>query len=79
MVEAGLQPWEALAAATWRGGELLGEAEAGVIREGGPATSSWCTVIFSPIPPPSGVYGGWPDRTHSCHAVAGIGQILKDR
>jgi imidazolonepropionase-like amidohydrolase len=37
LVEAGLQPWEALGAATWRGGELLGEPDAGVIREGGPA------------------------------------------
>ena len=34
---AGLEPWEALGAATWRGGELLGEPDAGVIREGGPA------------------------------------------
>ena len=25
LVEAGLEPWEALAAATWRGGDLLGE------------------------------------------------------
>ena len=37
LVAAGLEPWEALAAATWRGGELLDEPEAGVIREGGPA------------------------------------------
>ena len=36
LVEAGLEPWEALAAATWRGGELMGN-EAGVLREGGPA------------------------------------------
>ncbi|MFV2063180.1 MAG: amidohydrolase family protein [Chloroflexota bacterium] len=37
LVAAGLQPWEALGAATWRGGQLLDEPEAGVIREGGPA------------------------------------------
>jgi imidazolonepropionase-like amidohydrolase len=37
LVAAGMEPWEALAAATWRGGELLGEDEAGVIHEGGPA------------------------------------------
>ena len=36
LVECGLEPWEALAAATWRGGEVLGEPAAGVIREGGP-------------------------------------------
>jgi imidazolonepropionase-like amidohydrolase len=40
LVAAGLEPWEALGAATWRGGELLGEPEAGVIREGGPADFS---------------------------------------
>jgi imidazolonepropionase-like amidohydrolase len=37
LVGAGLEPWEALAAATWRGGELLGDPEAGRLREGGPA------------------------------------------
>ena len=35
-----LEPWEALGAATWRGRDLLGEPEAGVIREGGPADFS---------------------------------------
>src|SRR6266852_5042916 len=29
LVDAGLQPWEALGAATWQGGELLGESDAG--------------------------------------------------
>ena len=37
LVDAGLEPWQALGAATWRGGELLGEPDAGVLREGGPA------------------------------------------
>ena len=37
LVAAGMEPWEALGAATWRGGELLGEPAAGVIAEGGPA------------------------------------------
>jgi len=37
LVTAGLEPWQALAAATRNGGELLGEPDAGVIREGGPA------------------------------------------
>lgn len=37
LVEAGLEPWEALAAVTWRGGELLGEPSAGVLEIGGPA------------------------------------------
>lgn len=37
LIAAGLEPVEALAAVTWRGGEALAEPEAGVIREGGPA------------------------------------------
>jgi imidazolonepropionase-like amidohydrolase len=37
LVAAGLEPWQALGAATWRGGELLGEANAGKITDGGPA------------------------------------------
>src|SRR5437899_894870 len=37
LVETGLRPWEALASATLRGGELLGEPEAGRIVAGGPA------------------------------------------
>ena len=37
LVATGMQPWQALGAATWRGGELLDESDAGRIREGGPA------------------------------------------
>jgi imidazolonepropionase-like amidohydrolase len=37
LIAAGLDPVEALAAVTWRGGEALAEPEAGVLREGGPA------------------------------------------
>lgn len=37
LVDIGLAPWEALAAATWRGGEVLREPDAGAILEGGPA------------------------------------------
>ena len=37
LVETGMQPWQALGAATWRGGELLGEPDAGRIEEGGRA------------------------------------------
>lgn len=57
MVEAGLQPWEALAAATWRGGELLGEAEAGVIREGGPA--DFFLVHGDPLSDPAALWRVW--------------------
>ncbi|MEX2546197.1 MAG: amidohydrolase family protein [Chloroflexota bacterium] len=37
LVATGMQPWQALGAATWRGGELLQEPNAGRIKEGGPA------------------------------------------
>jgi imidazolonepropionase-like amidohydrolase len=37
LVATGMQPWQALGAATWRGGELMNEPDAGRIREGGPA------------------------------------------
>jgi imidazolonepropionase-like amidohydrolase len=57
LVEAGLQPWEALAAATWRGGELLGEPEAGVIREGGPA--DFFLVHGDPLSDPAALWRVW--------------------
>jgi imidazolonepropionase-like amidohydrolase len=57
LVAAGLEPWEALGAATWRGGELLGEAEAGVIREGGPA--DFCLVHGDPLSDPSALWRVW--------------------
>jgi imidazolonepropionase-like amidohydrolase len=37
LTELGVPLWEALAGATWRAGDLLGESEAGRIRVGGPA------------------------------------------
>lgn len=37
LVEAGLQPWQAVGAATWRGGDVLGVPSAGQLREGGRA------------------------------------------
>jgi len=57
LVEAGLEPWEALGAATWRGGELLGEPEAGVIREGGPA--DFFLVHGDPLSDPASLWRGW--------------------
>jgi imidazolonepropionase-like amidohydrolase len=57
LVAAGLQPWEALGAATWRGGELLGEPEAGVIREGGPADFS--LVHGDPLSDPTALWRVW--------------------
>ncbi|MGH3254745.1 MAG: amidohydrolase family protein [Streptosporangiaceae bacterium] len=57
LVEAGLEPWEALAAVTWRGGELLGEPEAGVLREGGPADFS--LVHGDPLSDPTALWRVW--------------------
>jgi imidazolonepropionase-like amidohydrolase len=57
LVEAGLQPWEALAAATWRGGELLGEPEAGIVHEGGPA--DFFLVHGDPISDPGALWRVW--------------------
>ncbi|MBU1227745.1 MAG: amidohydrolase family protein [Actinobacteria bacterium] len=54
LVEAGLEPWEALAAATWRGGELLGEPRAGVLRVGGPSD---CFLVHGdPLSDPSALW-----------------------
>ena len=57
LVAAGLEPWQALAAATWRGGELLGEPDAGVIREGGPA--NFFLVHGDPLSDPAALWRVW--------------------
>ncbi len=57
LVEAGLEPWEALGCATWRGGELLGEPDAGVIREGGPADI--VLVHGDPLSDPTALWRAW--------------------
>ncbi len=57
LVAAGLEPVEALAAATWRGGELIGEADAGVIREGGPA--DFFCVHGDPLSDPDALWRVW--------------------
>lgn len=57
LTAAGLQPWEALAAATWRGGELLGEPEAGTIAEGGPA--DFFLVHGDPLSDPAALWRVW--------------------
>ena len=57
LAEAGLEPWEALAAVTWRGGELLGEPEAGAIKEGGPADFS--LVHGDPLSDPAALWRVW--------------------
>ena len=57
LVGAGLEPWEALGAATWRGGELLGEADAGMLREGGPA--DFFLVHGDPLSEPAALWRVW--------------------
>jgi imidazolonepropionase-like amidohydrolase len=57
MVDAGLPPRDALAAVTWRGGELLGEPDAGVIREGGPADV--VLVHGDPLSDPTALWRVW--------------------
>jgi imidazolonepropionase-like amidohydrolase len=57
LVEAGLEPYEALAAATRQGGELLDEGDAGVIREGGPA--DFFLVHGDPLSDPSSLWRVW--------------------
>lgn len=57
LVTAGLEPWQALAAATRNGGELLGEPDAGVIREGGPA--DLVLLHGDPYSDPSSLWRVW--------------------
>ena len=57
LVEAGFEPWEALGSATWQGGELLGEPEAGGIRDGGPADFS--LVHGDPLSDPTSLWRVW--------------------
>jgi imidazolonepropionase-like amidohydrolase len=57
LVEVGFEPWQALGAATWQGGELLREPEAGVIREGGPA--DFALVHGDPISDPTALWRVW--------------------
>lgn len=57
LVTAGLEPWQALAAATRNGGALLGEPDAGVIREGGPA--DLVLVHGDPLSDPAVMWRVW--------------------
>ena len=57
LVEAGLQPWEALASATVRGRELLGETDVGRIFEGGPP--DFFLVYGDPLSDPTALWRVW--------------------
>jgi imidazolonepropionase-like amidohydrolase len=57
LVAAGLQPWEALTAATRTGGELLREPNAGRLTVGGPA--DFFLVHGDPLEDPSALWRVW--------------------
>jgi imidazolonepropionase-like amidohydrolase len=57
LVSAGLDPWEALASATWIGGDLLGEPSAGTISVGGPA--DFFLVHGNPLEDPQALWRVW--------------------
>jgi len=57
LTRAGLEPWEALGAATWRGGELLGNPAAGTLTEGGPA--DFFLVHGDPLTEPAALWRVW--------------------
>lgn len=57
LVAAGLEPWRALAAATWVGGDLLGETAAGRITVGGPA--DFFLVHGNPLEDPAALWRVW--------------------
>src|SRR5207248_2934745 len=57
LVEAGLEPWEALASATMNGGELLGEPDAGRIGVGCPA--DFVLVHGDPLSDPAALWRVW--------------------
>ncbi len=57
LVGAGLEPWRALAAATWVGGDLLGEPHAGRLTVGGPA--DFFMVHGDPLRDPASLWRVW--------------------
>jgi imidazolonepropionase-like amidohydrolase len=60
LVEAGVEPQVALAAATWRGGDLMGDPDAGRLRVGGPAHFS--LVHGDPLSDPGALWRVWLTR-----------------
>jgi imidazolonepropionase-like amidohydrolase len=60
LVAAGVEPHVALAAATWRGGELIGDPAAGRLSVGGPAHFS--LVHGDPLSDPSALWRVWLTR-----------------
>jgi imidazolonepropionase-like amidohydrolase len=57
LVRAGLEPWQALGAATWRGGDVFGDPAAGRIAVGGPA--HFTLVHGDPLSDPAALWRVW--------------------
>jgi imidazolonepropionase-like amidohydrolase len=57
LVRAGLEPWEALGAATWRGGDVLRDPRAGRLTVGGPA--HFTLVHGDPLTDPAALWRVW--------------------
>jgi imidazolonepropionase-like amidohydrolase len=57
LVAAGLEPYDALAAATINGGRLLGEPSAGLLAQGGPA--DFLLVHDDPLSDPGSLWLVW--------------------
>ena len=57
LVKAGLEPWQALGAATWQGGRVFGDPDAGRIRVGGPA--HFLLVHGDPLADPAALWRVW--------------------
>ena len=57
LVKAGLEPWQALGSATWQGGAVLGDADAGRLRVGGPA--HFTLVHGNPLEDPAALWRVW--------------------
>lgn len=76
LVEAGLEPWEALGAATYRGGELLREPDAGTLREGGPA--DFLLVHGDPLTDPASLWRVWRVAWEP-EAVGTIRRVFRNR
>ena len=57
LVLAGLQPWEAIGAATWQGGPVFGDPRAGRITVGGPA--HFTLVHGDPLSDPAALWRVW--------------------
>ena len=58
LVAAGLEPWEALGAATWRGGELLGEPD-GRRRSPRAGPADFFLVHGDPLSEPAALWRVW--------------------